>query len=269
MDRSKLNLFKAGDLMYNELQRIFNFKGQDLRIILLNEQPYFVAKDVCEILEIKNSRDALSRLDDDEKDAVGLTDTIGRNQKMAVVNESGLYELIFASRKPETKLFKKWVKQEVLPSIRKHGAYMTPQKIEEVLLNPDTIITLATQLKEEQQKRSIAEQTIKKQQPLVHFAETCMASEKSLLVRELAKLASKQGVMIGERRLYQKLREWKLIFQGKNEPYQEYIDRGYFEISQGVKENAGGTHAWLTMRVTPKGQVYIINRLKKENTKVS
>ncbi|MGG0718724.1 phage antirepressor [Robertmurraya massiliosenegalensis] len=247
-----------------ELQRIFDFQGEELRMVIQNEEPWFVAKDVCEILEIHNSRHALTRLEPEEKADVVLND--GRqNRSYSIVNESGLYELIFASRKPEAKVFKKWVKQDVLPSIRKHGTYMTPQKIEEVLLNPDTIITLATQLKVEQEKRSIAEQTIKKQQPLVNFAETCMANDKSLLVRELAKLASKQGVMIGERRLYQKLREWKLIFQGKNEPYQEYIDRGYFEISQGVKENAGGTHAWLTMRVTPKGQMYIINRLKKES----
>lgn len=105
---------------------------------------------------------------------------------------------------------------------------------------------------------------IEEQKPLVSFAESCMASEKSLLVREVAKLISKQGILIGERRLYQKLREWKLIFQGKNEPYQEYVDRGYFEISQGVKENSKGSFTWLTMRVTPKGQAYIINRLKKE-----
>jgi phage antirepressor YoqD-like protein len=91
-----------------------------------------------------------------------------------------------------------------------------------------------------------------------------MASDKSLLIREVAKLISKQGILMGERRLFQKLRDWKLIFSGKNEPYQEYIDRGYFEVSQGVRETEKGNFTWLTMRVTPKGQMYIINRLKKE-----
>ncbi|OHX39203.1 BRO family protein [Cytobacillus oceanisediminis] len=252
----------------NELQRVFDFKGQNLRTIIQNGQPWFVAKDVCDILELSNSRMALQRLDESEK-GVSSIDTLGGKQSLSIVNESGLYELIFASRKIEAKMFKKWVKQEVLPSIRKHGAYMTPETIEKAILTPDFLIKLATNLKQEQEARRNAENKLAKQQPLVNFAETCMASNKAILVRELAKLASKQGVMIGERRLYQKLRDWKLIFQGKNEPYQEYIDRGYFEISQGVKENEGGTHAWLTMRVTPKGQIYIINRLKKESQKVS
>lgn len=115
----------------NELQHVFDFRGQEVRTVVPNDEPWFVAKDVCEILEIKNSRDAVSRLDEDEKDAVGLTDTIGRKQTVSVVNESGLYELIFASRKPEARLFKKWVKQEVLPSIRKTGQYSNVKVLDE------------------------------------------------------------------------------------------------------------------------------------------
>jgi anti-repressor protein len=244
----------------DQLQKLFDFRGQQLRVVEHDNESWFIAKDVCEILEIQNVTQALNRLEENERSMFN----IGRQGKANIVNESGLYELIFASRKPEAKTFKKWVKQEVLPSIRKHGGYLTPQKIEEVLLNPDTIITLATQLKDEQTKRFLAEQTIQKQQPLVSFAESCMASDRSLLVRELAKLVSKQGILIGERRLYQKLRDWRLIFLAKNEPYQEYVDRGYFEINQGVRESTKGTFTYLTMRITPKGQAYIINRLKKE-----
>ncbi|MBO1515683.1 antA/AntB antirepressor family protein [Metabacillus bambusae] len=138
-------------------------------------------------------------------------------------------------------------------------------KIEKLWNSPEAIMKRALEYAD--RKMVELQSQIDKQQPLVNFAKTCMASEKALLVREVAKLVTKQGIVIGERRLYQKLREWKLIFANKNEPYQEYLDRGYFEISQGVKENAGGTHAWLTMRVTPKGQSYIFNRLKKENSK--
>ncbi|WP_340639580.1 Rha family transcriptional regulator [Bacillus atrophaeus] len=116
----------------------------------------------------------------------------------------------------------------------------------------------------EQEERQHLEQTLKIQEPLVNFAQSCMASEKSLLVRELAKLASKQGIVIGEKRLFQKLREWKMIFASKNEPYQEYIDRGYFEIAQGVREVNGSSKSWLTMRITPKGQAFIIDKLKKQ-----
>jgi len=243
--------------------RVFNFNQSQIRAIFKNGQPWFVAKDVCEILEISKYRDAVSRLDSDERGSV-LVDTLGGQQTVSAVNEYGLYSLILKSRKPEAKEFKRWITHEVIPSIRKHGAYMTPEKIEEVLLNPDTIIKLATNLKEEQQKRQAAEKLIEQQKPLVAFAESCMASEKSLLVRELAKLVSKHEILIGEKRLFQKLREWKLIFPNKNEPYQEYVDRGYFEISQGVKETSKGSFTWMTMKVTPKGQMYIINRLKKE-----
>lgn len=246
-----------------QLQKVFDYQGSELRTVVLDNEPWFVAKDVCNILKHSNSRVAISRLDDDEK-GVSKVYTPGGYQNMSVVNEYGLYNLVLTSNLPEAKQFKRWITHEVIPSIRKHGAYMTPEKIEEVLLNPDTLIKLATNLKEEQQRRISAEKVIEQQKPLVDFAESCMASEKSLLVRELAKLISKQGILMGERRLFQKLREWKLIFQGKNEPYQEYIDRGYFEISQGVKETEKGSFTWLTMRVTPKGQMYIINRLKKE-----
>jgi prophage antirepressor-like protein len=115
----------------NELQRVFDFRGQEVRTINQNDEPWFVAKDVCEILEIKNNRDAVGRLDSDEKDTVGSTDTMGRRQVLSIVNESGLYELIFSSRKPEAKLFKKWVKQEVLPLIRKTGQYSNVKVLDE------------------------------------------------------------------------------------------------------------------------------------------
>jgi prophage antirepressor-like protein len=115
----------------NELQLVFDFRGQEVRTINQNDEPWFVAKDVCEILEIKNNRDAVGRLDSDEKDTVGSTDTMGRRQVLSIVNESGLYELIFSSRKPEAKLFKKWVKQEVLPSIRKTGQYSNVKVLDE------------------------------------------------------------------------------------------------------------------------------------------
>lgn len=128
--------------------------------------------------------------------------------------------------------------------------------------SPEMIVQRAMEI----QNRKVLEltQTLESQRPLVDFAETCMTSDDSLLVRELAKLASKQGVKIGERRLYQKLRDWKLIFANKNEPYQEYIDRDYFEIVQGVKKRGEGSFTWTTIKVRPKGQAYIINRLKKE-----
>jgi|SRR5690606_4021402 len=135
-------------------------------------------------------------------------------------------------------------------------------QIEKLWNSPEAIMKRALEYAD--RKMLELQSQIDRQQPLVAFAETCMTSDKSLLVREVAKLCSKNGIVTGERRLWQKLREWKLVFANKNEPYQEYIDRGYFEIAQGVKESSKGAFTWLTMRVTPKGQVYIINRLRKE-----
>ncbi|MDY7044393.1 BRO family protein [Virgibacillus sp. M23] len=246
----------------NQLTKMF--EGQQLRIIEQNNEPWFVAKDVCNILEIKNPTDALKRLDEDERSRFNL----GRQGYANAVNEFGLYSLVLGSRKEEAKQFKRWITHEVIPSIRKHGAYATPQTIENIISDPEFGIQLLTNLKEEQEKRIAAEETIQKQKPLVTFAETCMTSEKSLLVRELAKLCTKQGIATGEKRLWQTLRDWKLVFKNKNEPYQEYVDRGYFEISQGVKETQKGAFTWLTMRVKPKGQAYIINRLKKESGEI-
>lgn len=135
-------------------------------------------------------------------------------------------------------------------------------KMEQFMNSPEMIVQRAMEI--QQRKVLELEQTIEQQKPLVNFAETCMTSEHSLLVREVAKLASKQGVKTGEQRLWKKLREWGLVFKDKNEPYQEFVERDYFEITQGVKETKKGAFTWVTMRVKPKGQAYIINRLKKE-----
>lgn len=135
-------------------------------------------------------------------------------------------------------------------------------EVEEQWNDPE--ILMARAIKMADKKILILETKIKQLQPLVDFAQTCAASQDSLLVRELAKLMSKQGINTGEHRLYRILRAWKLIFPNSTEPYQEYIDRGYFEVIQVAKQIAGDTRLFKTTRVTPKGQIYIINRLKKE-----
>lgn len=112
----------------NDLQRIFEFRGQELRMIEQNDEPWFVARDVAEILEIKNSRDALTRLDDDEKGVVS-TDTPGGRQQVAIISESGLYSFVLSSRKTEARDFQRWIRKEVLPSIRKNGAYLGINKV--------------------------------------------------------------------------------------------------------------------------------------------
>lgn len=142
--------------MENELS-VFESKdfGQ-VRVIVRDNEPWFVAADVCRALEMANSRDALTRIDDDEK-GVASTDTRGGKQDMAVINEAGLYSLVLGSRKPEAKVFKRWITHEVIPSIRKHGAYLTPDTMKRVMQDPDFIIGLIEAIKTEQAARKVAE----------------------------------------------------------------------------------------------------------------
>ncbi|MDZ4454624.1 phage antirepressor [Bacillus cereus] len=245
----------------NKLQVFNNEELGQVRTVVKGEDVWFVAKDVCEVLEIKNTTQAMQKLDPEERTMFN----IGRQGETNIINESGLYSLIMTSRKPQAKAFKKWVTSEVLPSIRKHGAYMTDQVLEQAVTNPDFAIGLLTKLKEEKEKLAAAQQQIVQQQPLVTFAEACMQSNQTLKVGEVAKLAMKQGVKIGQKRLFDKLREWGLMFKNSTEPTQKGCERELFEVSQGVKKKPNGeAFTWTTTYVTPKGQAYIIDRLKKE-----
>ncbi|MBK5492232.1 phage antirepressor [Bacillus sp. TH13] len=248
----------------NQLQVFNNEEFGQVRTVVKGEDVWFVAKDVCDALEHSQVSKAVERLDEEEK-LMGTLFLSGQNRKTWLINESGLYSLIMTSRKEEAKKFKKWVTSEVLPSIRKHGAYMTDQVLEQAVTNPDFAIGLLTKLKEEKEKLAAAQQQIVQQQPLVTFAEACMQSEQTLKVSEVAKLATKQGVKIGQRQLFAKLREWELMFKNSTEPTQPAVEKGYFEIAQGVKQKPNGeAFTWTTTYVTPKGQAYIIDRLKKE-----
>ncbi|MBK5491344.1 phage antirepressor [Bacillus sp. TH17] len=248
----------------NQLQVFNNEEFGQVRTVKQGEEVLFVAKDVCEVLEIKQSSVALKKLDEDEKAVINIH-TPGGSQDTWGINESGLYSLIMTSRKPQAKAFKKWVTSEVLPSIRKHGAYMIDQVLEQAVTNPDFAIGLLTKLKEEKEKLAAAQQQIVHQQPLVTFAEACMQSDKSLKVSEVAKLAAKHNIKIGQRQLFAKLREWELMFKRSTEPTQSAVEKEYFEIAQGVKQKPSGEpFTWTTTYVTPKGQAYIIDRLKKE-----
>ncbi|PHC86006.1 phage antirepressor Ant [Bacillus wiedmannii] len=246
----------------NQLQIFNNEEFGQVRTVMQGEDVWFIAKDVAEVLEFSDTNAMTRHLDEDELMSVKLT---GMNMKSSLMNESGLYSAILKSRKPQAKAFKKWVTSEVLPSIRKHGAYMTDQVLEQAVTNPDFAIGLLTKLKEEKEKLAAAQQQIVQQQPLVVFAEACMQSDQTLKVGEVAKLAMKQGIKIGQKRLFDKLREWGLLFKNSTEPTQKGCERELFEVAQGVKKKPNGeAFTWTTTYVTPKGQAYIIDRLKKE-----
>lgn len=256
--------------------KLFNFEGHNIRTVDVNGNPHFVGVDVTRALMYSNPSKAVI---DHCKGVTKLgIPSDGGVQETNVIPESDVYRLIVKAAdqsKNETirnnaEKFEKHVFEVILPSIRKHGAFMTTETIEKTLNNPDFIIGLATRLKEETARADAAEQErqfIQAQRdadrPLIAFAETCMDSDKNMLVREVAKLASKKGVMIGEKRLYSKLRDWGLICQSGTEPTQRGVEMGIFEVIKGVKQTPKGSRDWETTKVTPKGQTYIINKLHK------
>src|SRR5690554_4788803 len=194
---------------------------------------------------------------------------IGRQGETNIVNEYGLYNLILSSRKPEAKKFKRWITHEVIPSIRKHGAYMTPEKIEEVLMNPDTIIQLATALKKEQQRRLQAEKQIEEQKPKVLFAEAWEVSENSILVGEMAKLLAKNGLEnMGQNRLFKWLRANGYLHktgEQYNLPTQKSIDLGIIEVkTRTITDTNGSIKITKTPKITVKGQIYFLEKFKEK-----
>lgn len=249
--------------MINELKIFENEEFGRIRSVMVNDEPYFVAKDICDILEIGNSRQAMTRIDEDEKADVILNDG-SQNRNMSAVNEYGLYSLILASRKPEAKAFKRWITHEVIPSIRKHGTYMTERRIEEIILNPDTVIKLAQELKaEREEKRKLAEK-IEFDKPKVTFANSVVASQSSILIRELAKLLKQNHIDIGQNRLYEYLREKGYIIKGSTEPTQKAMNLKLFEVEENTYYVRNLPKISFTTRVTPKGQIYFIDKLTKE-----
>ena len=215
-----------------------------------------MASDVCKALEIDAT--ATRRLDDDEKNTLRLTQTIAGNPNVTVVNESGLYSLVLGSRKPEAKEFKRWVTHDVIPSIRKHGAYMTPETLAKAVLNPDVMIQICTALKAEQDKNQKLNAQLEEQNPKVAFADMAVKSKDNVLIRQMAKLLCDNGVNIGEKRLFALLREKKVLMQN-NEPYQQYVDRGYFVVVERTIETSYGCQLKHTTKVTPTGQIWLTN----------
>jgi len=230
-------------------------------------EPWFVAKDVCEVLGYSNTRDAIAKhVDKEDKQVLTSRNATLENipnRGLVVINESGVYSLILRSKKPEAKKFKRWVTSEVLPAIRKHGGYLTPEKIEEILSNPDTIIKLATELKKAKEEKARLESKLIEVKPKVEFAEQVAEADNAILMRDFAKILSKKGVVIGEKKLFKWLRENGYLMKD-NMPYQHYVDMGIFCVVETVKEHSYGTKAYRTTRVTGKGQVYLFKKLKEK-----
>lgn len=245
-------------------QFVKTFEGHNVRIIGDEETPLFVLADVCKVLDLSTPARVKERLTDGVSSTHTILDSMNRPQEVTVINEDGLYDVILDSRKPQAKRFRKWVTSEVLPSIRKHGGYLTPEKVEEALLNPDTLIRLATDLKEERQKRIDAERMVETQKPKVLFADAVSTSDTSILIGQLAKLITQNGHNIGQNRLFEWMRRNGYLGksgQHYNEPTQYAMERGWFEVKERTVNNPDGSvRITRTTKVTGKGQVYFINK---------
>lgn len=253
----------------NELTIFKNEQFGEIRTIVKNDEIWFVGKDVATALGYSNPSNAVvTHVDDDDKTTY-LNQVSGSNykSKTAIINESGLYSLVLSSKLPTAKKFKRWITSEVLPSIRKHGGYLTQAKIEEVLLNPDTIIKLATDLKEERAKRVEVEKQLEINKPKVLFAEAVATAKTSILIGELAKLIKQNGYDIGQKRLFQYLRENGYLIKQKgsayNSPTQKSMDMGLFEIKERTINHSDHIEIVKTTKVTGKGQIYFINLFNK------
>ncbi|EGP5568786.1 TPA: phage antirepressor [Enterococcus faecium] len=241
--------------------QIFNFEQNEVRTVLVNEEPYFVGKDIAEILGYSNTPKAIRDHVDEEDKTQNDSFTVN-GTALVLINESGLYSLILKSKLPSAKKFKRWVTSEVLPAIRKHGGYLTPEKVEEALLNPDTIIQLATQLKEERTGRLIAEQKIAEYEPKISYLDSILSSTDSVTISQIAadygmspqqmnKLLHKLGVQkkVGN--------QWLLC--------KKHMNQGYTKShTTEIPKADGGTKIVMNTKWTQKGRLFIYELLKKE-----
>lgn len=242
----------------NELQ-LFNFENNQVRTLLINDEPWFVGKDVAEILGYSKARNAIAtHVDDDDKKGAPIQGDLGGTQEMTVINESGVYALVFGSKLPSAKKFKHWVTSEVLPQIRKTRSYASPQLTGEELMAKALIEANSVLARQSKQ--------LEEQKPKVLFADSVIASKNSILIRELAKLIKQNGYDIGEKKLYRWLREKGYICKNSTEPTQMAMNLGLFEIVvRTIERGDAPPRATRTTKVTGKGQVYFINKLCNSN----
>ena len=192
---------------------------------------------------------------------------LGGNPNMTFIDEGNLYQVIFQSRKPNAAKFREWVCYEVLPSIRNHGVYMTTETIAEVLKNPDLIIGMATELKKEQEARKKLQETVNKNKPKVEYADAILESEGSILIKELALWLQKNGIKIGQLKLYEWMRENDYTYKEgemKNLPKQKWIEKGYFTLKKSKYTKDNNVMTSTTAKITEKGQQYFIEKFRSQ-----
>lgn len=244
----------------NDLKIFNNEEFGEIRTVVVNGEPMFCLVDICKALEIKNATDVAKRLDEDERTRLNL----GRQGETNFITESGLYAVILRSDKPNAKKFRKWVTSEVLPSIRKNGGYINGQET----LSDDELMAKALMVA--QNKIAERDKVIERMKPKEIFADAVSTSKTSILVGDLAKLICQNGYKIGQKRLFDWLREnGYLIKNGtsRNMPSQRYLEQGLFEIKESNIQNPDGSvRITKTTKVTGKGQIYFVNKFLEQLT---
>lgn len=241
----------------NELQIFKNAEFGQIRTVMINNEPIFCLADVCVALEL-TAKGVKQRLSDEVISNYPIADKLGRTQNTLFVNEDGLYDVILESRKKEAKKFRKWITHDVLPSIRKTGGYISGQEtMTDAELMAKALLVANKQI--EQRNKQIEEM-----QPKAIFADAVSASKTSILIGDLAKIICQNGIQIGQKRLFEWLRQnGYLIKSGssKNMPMQRYVEQGLFEVKESnVCNPDGSVRVTKTTKITGKGQLYFINK---------
>lgn len=250
----------------NELQIFNSEEFGDIRTVTIDNEPWFVGKDVATALGYSNASKAVSTHVGEEDRILKVLEADSQNGNVvktqtALINESGLYALIFGSKLESAKRFKHWVTSEVLPAIRKHGVYA----VDELLSNPEMAIKAFTALKEEREKNKALEADNQRMKPKEIFADAVATSHTSILIGDLAKLLKQNGVETGQKRLFEWLRENSYLIKRKgadwNMPTQKAMELGLFEVKESTVNNPDGSvRINKTTKVTGKGQQYFINK---------
>lgn len=248
------------------LQVFENEQFGNIRVLEKDSEPWFVGKDVAAVLGYARPLNAVAtHIDEDDSLKQGLIDSMGRTQETILINESGLYSLILSSKLPQAKQFKRWVTTDVLPSIHKHGMYAT----DELLNNPDLLISVAQELKREKELRLELQKKVEQDKPKTLFADAVSASSTSILIGELAKILKQNGVDTGEKRLFAWLRNNGFLVKRKgtdyNAPTQKSMELGLFEVKEtAITHSDGHVTVNKTTKVTGKGQQYFIEKFLVE-----
>lgn len=234
-----------------------------IRCWIEEEKVYFLASEMAKGLGYSSTAAMTRTLDDDEK-GMQIVHTLGGNQQMLVISEAGFYHAAIKSRVEKAKEFRRWVTHEVLPQIRKTGGYIhtTPEMSNDEIMARGYLVAMAT-IEQKEKQLAEAQQTIEEQKPMVQFAEAITASQAAILIGDLAKLITQNGYKIGRTTLFKWLRDHGFLFKNETRPYQIWVEKGLFEISETLVQTHHGSKIKITTKVTPKGQRYFLDIFKK------